>query len=91
LPLPAGPSSSSGFCSFAARKTILVITGSMKYPVALSRSISSSNDSNIGALPQPGHWNFNPQWRFSFSHSGILELRQDVSDRKLGQISRFLC
>jgi hypothetical protein len=47
LPLPAGPSSNSGFCNFAARKTILVITGSMKYPVALSRSISSSKDSNI--------------------------------------------
>jgi hypothetical protein len=30
LPLPAGPSSSRGFCSLAARKTILVITGSMK-------------------------------------------------------------
>jgi hypothetical protein len=47
LPLPAGPSSSSGFCNLAARKTILVITGSMKYPVALSRPVKSSNDSNI--------------------------------------------
>jgi len=49
LPLPAGPSSNSGFCNFAARKTIRVITGSMKYPVALSRSIRSSNDSNIAS------------------------------------------
>jgi hypothetical protein len=37
----------------AARKTILVITGSIKYPVALSRSIKSSNDSNIELPPQP--------------------------------------
>jgi hypothetical protein len=53
LPDPAGPSSSSGFCNLAARKTTRVITGSMKYPVALSRSVSSSNDSNI--LP-PIRW-----------------------------------
>jgi hypothetical protein len=30
LPEPAGPSSSNGFWSFAARKTTWVITGSMK-------------------------------------------------------------
>jgi hypothetical protein len=30
LPLPAGPSSRRGFCSFAARNTTWVITGSMK-------------------------------------------------------------
>jgi hypothetical protein len=35
----------------AAKKTILVITGSMKYPVALSRIIRSSNDSNIEIPP----------------------------------------
>jgi hypothetical protein len=52
LPLPAGPSSSNGFCNLAARKTIRDITGSMKYPVAFSRFIRSSNDSN---MPPPIH------------------------------------
>ena len=30
LPDPAGPSNSNGFCILAARKTTLIITGSMK-------------------------------------------------------------
>ena len=47
LPLSAGSSGGNGFCNLADRKTVLVITGSMKYPVALSCSVSSSNESNI--------------------------------------------
>ena len=47
LPLPAGPSSNNGFCIFAARKTTLVMVGSMKYPVSESFSDSSSAVSNM--------------------------------------------
>jgi len=53
LPEPAGPSSSNGFWSFAARKTTWVITGSMKYPVAASLAPRSLMESNIASSSRP--------------------------------------
>jgi hypothetical protein len=58
FPLPAGPSRSKGFWSFAARKTTLVITESMKYPVAASLVERSWSESNIAVPPEFGRpWN----------------------------------
>jgi hypothetical protein len=51
FPLPAGPSRITGFRSFAAKKMSMVMTESMKYPLAASLAESSWTESNIWIAP----------------------------------------
>ena len=54
LAAPRRPFKQQRLLQLRGQKTTWSITGSMKYPVALSRSISSSNDSNIALFLSNG-------------------------------------
>src|SRR3954449_5384283 len=48
LPVPAGPSTSSGLPSRSARKTVVAICASGRYPALESRLLTSATEENCG-------------------------------------------
>src|SRR3954452_13524590 len=48
LPVPAGPSTSSGLPSRSARNTVVAICASGRYPAVASRLLTSATEANSG-------------------------------------------
>src|SRR4051812_7252836 len=81
LPVPAGPSTSSGLPSRSARKTVVAICASGRYPASASRFSTSPTEENWGNC-DGGRGNGNLS-------AGVTVAGHDVGGRgELGQAER---